>query len=189
MNRHKLQSRGGVVRQTAPQPDCTMCTIDGCACSVNDLCCLQDPTCLPCELQLNAEVFGDVVVEGVAMLYFYKSRIHGAVTATMSDLVVCERTRFDSTVMISYYGTIIGSEFLNGIFLSSTALYDPCCISIALQGFFTTYIQGTLGASTAGTVFVFDITTNSLFAGDCGGGCENAVIEVLCNCVSACTPT
>lgn len=155
------------------------------------MCCVEgeEPVCIPAELHLNAEVFGNVNVDGVAMLYFYKARIHGDVNAGDSDLVVSERTRFDGQVEINFYGTVMGSEFLNGIIFTGCQLYDPCCISIRLQGFFTTYISGVLSGNCQGENCTYptiriDITTNSMF--DECGSCNCLFLEVLGNAGNGC---
>jgi len=147
---------------------------------VNDLCCLPD-CCLPAEVHLNAEVFGEFCAEGRFMLYFYKSRVHGIVWAECSDLVVSERTRFDSAVFIHFYGTIMGSEFLCGVCVSACELYDECCISVLLKGFFNTYINGSIkGPSDESCCpdFLFDGVTNYYFCNN-GGTVTDACIAVI----------
>jgi hypothetical protein len=160
-------------------------------CLVNDLCCLPD-CCLPAEVHLNAEVFGEFCAEGRFMLYFYKSRIHGIVWAECSDLVVSERTRYDSAVFIHFYGTIIGSEFLLGISLSGCELYDQCCISVLLKGFFNTFVHGALIGPPGGPCcpdFLFDGVTNYYFCTNGGSVMDACIvaIENLTPCACDCT--
>src|SRR5262249_45004224 len=165
--------------------ECVMCNNTGrldCpgACQVADLCCTQG--CLPAELSFNGELFGDLAVTGEAMLYFNRARIHGFVAAPNSDIVVAERTRFDELVTINFYGTIITSEFLNGITLTGCALLDPCCISVFLQGFFTTFITGPVTGTTTNECFDTTFCGNSILLIDL-----TTVSAVECQLSADCT--
>ena len=94
------------------------------------------------ELHLSAEVYGDLQVYGKVMLYVYKCRFHGMVWAEESDLVVAERTRFDQSIHIHFYGTVLQSEIMNGVEVTGCSLWDQASCSIALHGFFVTYFKG-----------------------------------------------
>jgi hypothetical protein len=159
--------------------ECTMCqgVDDQCCCircETVDLCCTGG--CLPAELHINGEVFGTVDVTGRAMLYFHKARVHGPVAAPESDLVVAERTRFDETVGVNFYGTVMGSEFANGITFYGNALLDGCCVSVRLQGFMDTFINGNItGLSGNTTHFFYD-------------GVTGYWVVVNCSCLAGVTP-
>ncbi len=152
--------------------------VEGCGGGCCDLCyaslVVSDcGTCLPAELHLNAEVFGDLNVTNVAMLYIYKSRIHGYVNAQESDLVVAERTRFENAVNIHYYGFVSYSEILQGVTVSGTHLWDggecgegECgganCNSLFLKGFFNTFFCGDFSGP-EGSCFTYDPVTGCSF--------------------------
>jgi hypothetical protein len=146
-----------------------------------DLCNVYE-ACLPAELHLNAEVFGNLSIYGKTMLYLYKTRLHGALDGTDADLVVAERTRFDSPVFIHYYGTIIGCEFMLGASTSGCSLWDPECISVTLQGFFTTNFKGPFSGASPDVeescLFQVDATTN-YYVKKNNVTVTNAMVEVL----------
>lgn len=185
---------------------------NGCGGGCCDLCLASQVvsdcgTCLPAELHLNAEVFGNLNVTNVAMLYLYKSRIHGYVNAQQSDLVVAERTRFDQTVNVHYYGFISYSEFLNGMNVTATCLWDgsgegccgPNCNSLYLKGFFNSYFCGNF-CGPVGACFTYDPVTGCSFVDNdgciCGGaqGCPLVTYNTDCGgneggcSVTSCTP-
>ena len=169
----------------AQDPACTFNCCDFCDASQVHPCTTCD--CLPGELHLNAEVFGNLSVTGVAMLYIYKSRIHGYVNAQMSDLVVAERTRFDKTVNINYYGFVSYCEILDGVSLSGTSLWDyangvapggPQCNSVYLVGFFNTFFCGDFCGPT-GSEFIYDPVTGCSFVNNGGTLCPTATAAPL----------
>lgn len=135
----------------------------------------NNATCLPAELHLNGEVFGDVNVSGVAMLYIYKSRVHGYVQAPNSDLVVAERTRFDNTINVHYVGFVSYSEILSGVTVTGTSLWDygtpenygPQCNSLFLTGFFNTFFCGNF-TGPEGSCFEYDPVTGCSFTANEG---------------------
>lgn len=105
--------------------------------------------CTPAELYLSAELFGRLKVGVRSLLHFHKARVHGCVEADYSDVVVAERTRFDSPIFIHHYGTIIGSELYSGMCVTASSLWEDT--QVALQGFFATNFKGDFkGASCYG---------------------------------------
>ncbi len=169
-----------------------------------DLCCgSQVQSCLPAELHLNGEVFGDLNVSGIAMLYLYKSRIHGYVAAPNADIVVAERTRFDNTVTIHYYGYIAGCEILNGITVTDINLWDylalenctkdfgAACNSLFLTGFFNCFFCGNFTGQ-ADACFSYDPVTGCSFVNNSGvlvGGVMACPLVSYCSNVTTCPPT
>ncbi len=168
-----------------------------------DLCCGSlIGSCLPAELHLNGEVFGDLNVSGVAMLYLYKSRIHGFLAAPNSDLVVAERTRFDNTATIHYYGYIFGNEFLGGVTVTDQGMWDylgrpECtkdegagCNSLFLTGFIDNFFCGNF-TGPPGAVFGYDPLTGCSFVSNGGnvvGGASAESLVSYCVDASACPP-
>jgi hypothetical protein len=158
------------------QEPCDFCTFDplcgpdlACHCeggTVGDTVCCPGPCDAPAELNISGEVDGSVVVNGIVMLYFYKARIHGDVDAPNSDIVIAERTRFDGSIFIHYYGTILACEIQNGVQVTGVHLWDDPCKSITLQGFFLTNFHGLFVGPTVASSpdipcasFIFDAVT------------------------------
>jgi hypothetical protein len=172
--------------------DCDFCTFDpACGdslpcCSdgmVGNFVCCPGACDAPAELNISAEVDGGVFVNGIVMLYFYKARIHGSVEAPNSDIVIAERTRFDSEVFIHFYGTVIGCEIQEGVTVTSVQLWDPACLSITLQGFFLTNFQGFFVGPDVPTgpcaPFMFDSVTCNYFFGQDFDPLVNACPQAL----------
>ncbi|MCE5293240.1 MAG: collagen-like protein [Chlamydiales bacterium] len=171
--------------------DCDLCTASQVI--------YQGATCLPAELHLNAEVYGDLNVNGVAMLYLYKTRIHSNVFAPNSDLVVAERTRFDNSVNVHYYGYISACEILGDVTVTGTNLWDysngvegvgPQCNSLFLTGFFNTFFCGNF-IGPVGSYFQYDPVTGCSFVNN-GGTVTGATVAPLvsyCFDPATCPPT
>jgi hypothetical protein len=176
-------------------------------CQTNDcdLCCgSQIQGCLPAELHFNGEIFGDLNVSGIAMLYLNHSRIHGYVAAPNADLVVADRTRFDNTVTVHYYGYVNASEIVGGMVVTDAQLWDwlslgesctkdtgPGCNSVFLTGFFNTFFCGNFTGPPYAE-FLYDPVTGCQFTNNDGmvlGGATAVPLVTFCVDPSTCPPT